>query len=47
MDDLNKIRKKIREEIDRNLEADDSDIPVHERFVSEQEIKDIRKNKRN
>jgi hypothetical protein len=47
MDDINKIRKKIREDIDRNLERDNSDIPVHEKFVSEQEIKDLRKNKRN
>ena len=43
MEEIDKIRKKIREEAEKNIEMDDSDIPVHERFVKEDEIKKIKK----
>ena len=41
--EIDKIRKKIREEAEKNIEMDDSDIPVHERFVKEDDIKKIKK----
>lgn len=35
------------EEVETNIEMDESDIPVHERLVKEEKIKEIKKNKRN
>ena len=31
MDELEKIRKKIKKELEEHIELDDSDIPVHEK----------------
>ena len=42
-EDIFGIRKKLRKEAEENIEADDSDIPVHERYVKEKNIKKIRK----
>ncbi len=38
------IRKKLRENIN-NTELDDSDIPIHEKRVKEEPIKDIKRRK--
>ncbi len=35
------------EEAEKNIEIDESDIPVHEKLVKEEKIKEIKKNKRN
>ncbi len=40
------IRKKIKKEVDNQIEIDDSDIPVHERFVEEKHIKKLKKKNR-
>ncbi len=45
MEDINKIRKKIKEEAEKNIEIDESDIPVHEKFVKEEHIKKIKRKK--
>jgi len=41
MDD--KIRKKLKKKFEESFELDDSDIPVHERFVKEEDIKKLKK----
>lgn len=44
MDELEKIRKRIRKESEELFEVDEnSDIPIHERYVKEKNIKKIRK----
>ena len=43
MEEIEKIRKKIKKEIEENIEIDDSDIPVHEKYVKEEHIKKIKK----
>ncbi|MDP7180640.1 MAG: hypothetical protein QF824_05200 [Candidatus Woesearchaeota archaeon] len=44
MDDkLGKIRKKLKKEAEEGFEVDeDSDIPVHEKYVKEKKVKRIR-----
>jgi len=43
MDEIDKIKKKIKKEIEEGFEVDeDSDIPVHERYVKEKKIKKIK-----
>ena len=40
MDELNKLKKKIKKEFEENLEVDeDSDLPVHEKFTKEKKVK--------
>lgn len=42
MDEIDKIRKKIKKESEDLFDIDeDSDIPVHEQFVREKKIKKI------
>ena len=44
MDEIEKLKKKIRKEAEENLELDEeSDIPVHERYVKEEQIKKIKR----
>jgi len=44
MDEIEKLKKKIRKEVEENLELDEeSDIPVHERYVKEEQIKRIKR----
>lgn len=43
MEEIEKIRKKIKEQVERDIEIDESDIPVHEKFVKEENIKKIKK----
>jgi hypothetical protein len=45
MKEIEKIRKKLKKESEKNIEIDDSDIPVHEKFVREEHIKRIKKKK--
>lgn len=47
MEEIEKIKKKIQKEAEENIEIDESDIPVHEKFVKEEHIKKIKKNKGN
>ena len=43
-DEIEKLRKKIKKESEDLFEVDEnSDIPVHERYVKEKNIKKIRK----
>lgn len=43
MDEIDKIKKKIKKEIEESFEVDeDSDIPVHEKRVKEKNIKRIK-----
>ncbi len=46
MEEEDKLRKKIKKEAEKNIEMDDSDIPVHERLVREEDIKQLKKKKR-
>ena len=43
MEEIEKIKKKLKEK----LEIDESDIPIHERFTTEEHIKQIKKGKKN
>ncbi len=43
MEEIENIKKKIRKEIEQNIDIDESDIPVHEKFVKEEDIKKLRK----
>ena len=44
MDEIEKIRKRIKKEAEESFEMDEnSDIPVHERYVKEENIKRIKK----
>lgn len=36
---MEKIRRKLKEESERVRETDDSDIPVHERYVKDEKLK--------
>jgi|TARA_B100002003_G_C13785912_1_gene388897 hypothetical protein len=47
MEEIDKLRKKIKKEAEKNIEVDDSDIPIHEKHVKEEHIKQLKKNKRN
>jgi len=40
------FQSKIREQAEKNIELDDSDIPIHEKFVKEKHIKQLKKSKR-
>lgn len=43
MNEIKKLRKKIEKEAEETFEInEDSDIPVHERYVKEKKIKKIR-----
>ncbi len=46
MEEIDKIREKLKEESKKKIEIDDSDIPVHEKFTKEEHIKELRKNKK-
>ena len=46
MGEIERIRRKIKEQIEKGIEIDDSDIPVHERFVNGEEINKLRKQRR-
>lgn len=44
MDEIEKIKKKIKKELDETIEVDeDSDLPVHEKFTKEKKIKKFKK----
>ncbi|MBW2974544.1 hypothetical protein KY366_02400 [Candidatus Woesearchaeota archaeon] len=43
MEETGRIRKKIREQAEKNMEIDNSDIPVHEKFAKEEHIKKLKK----
>ena len=45
MEEIDKLRKKIKEKAEKNIEIDDSDIPIHEKFVREEDIKKLKKKK--
>lgn len=44
-EEIEKLKKKIKKKAEEGIEIDDSDIPVHERYVKEEDIKKIKKNK--
>jgi len=46
MEEIEKIREKLKEEAKKKIEIDESDIPVHEKFVKEGHIKELKKNKK-
>ena len=46
MEEIGKLRKKIKKQIEENMEIDESDIPIHERFVKEEDIKKLKKRQR-
>ena len=48
MDDLfKKLRKKIREEYENIFEVDEkADLPIHERYTKEEDIQQMRSEKR-
>ncbi|MFH1324228.1 MAG: hypothetical protein ABIH64_03200 [Nanoarchaeota archaeon] len=43
MDEVEKIKRKIKKDFEDSMGIDDSDIPVHERFVKEEALKKLRK----
>ena len=46
MEEIEKIRKKLKQEAEKNIDIDHSDIPVHEKRVKEEHIKNLKKNKK-
>lgn len=46
MEEIDKIKRKIRKQAEKNIDIDDSDIPVHEKFVREEHIKQLKKKKK-
>jgi len=46
MEEIDKLRKRIKKEAEKNIEADDSDVPVHEKRVEEEHIKELKKEKK-
>ena len=44
-EEIEKLKKKIKKEAEKHMEIDESDIPVHERYVKEEDIKKIKKKK--
>jgi hypothetical protein len=46
MEEIDKLRKKIKKEAEKNIEVDESDIPVHEKYVKEEHIKQLKKSKK-
>ncbi len=45
MEEIEKIKNKLKREAEKNIEIDESDIPVHEKFVKPEHIKKIKKKK--
>ena len=43
MDEIENLKKKLKKQAEENMEIDDSDIPVHERYVKEEDIKKAEK----
>jgi len=44
MGELDKLRKKIKKEAEKNIEIDeDSDLPIHEKYTKEKKIKKFKK----
>lgn len=46
MEEADKLKKRIKRQAEKNIEIDDSDIPIHEKLVREEHIKEIKKHKR-
>ena len=46
MEEIDKIKKRIKREAEKNIEIDESDIPIHEKLVREEHIKELKKHKR-
>lgn len=46
MEEIDKIKKRIKKRAEENIEIDSSDIPVHEKRVTEEHIKEIKRAKR-
>ncbi|MBW2989437.1 hypothetical protein KY358_03905 [Candidatus Woesearchaeota archaeon] len=46
MEKIKAIKKKIKEEAEKSIELDSSDIPVHERLTKEENIREIKKPKK-
>jgi hypothetical protein len=45
-DEIDKLRKKVKKQFENTFEVDEnSDIPVHERYVKEEDFKKIKKKK--
>jgi len=44
-EEIEKLKKKIKKEAEKHMEIDESDIPVHEKYVKEEDIKQIKKKK--
>ncbi|MBW2980155.1 hypothetical protein KY360_01915 [Candidatus Woesearchaeota archaeon] len=44
-EEIEKLRKKIKKKAEEGVEIDESDIPVHEKYVKEEDIKQIKKKK--
>ena len=43
MDKIDSIRRKIRKDFEETIDIEDSDIPVHERFVKEEALNKLKK----
>ena len=43
-EEIEKFRKKIKKRFEQGFDIDDSDIPVHERYAKEEDIKMLNKN---
>ena len=47
MEEIEKLRKKIKKRFEETFEVDEnSDIPVHERYVKDEDIRTLRKKKK-
>ncbi len=46
MEEVDKLKKRIKRQAENNIEIDESDIPIHEKLVREEHIKELKKHKR-
>ncbi len=44
-DEIENLKKKIKKQAEKDMEIDGSDIPVHEKYVKEEDIKKAKKKK--
>ncbi|MFH2027970.1 MAG: hypothetical protein ABIJ08_02440 [Nanoarchaeota archaeon] len=45
-EEFEKLKKKIKEKFEQTFEVDGGDIPVHERYVKDEDIRTLKKKKR-
>ena len=45
-EEIERLRKKLKKKFEGSFEVDESDIPVHEKYVKDEHIRTLKKKKR-